>query len=120
MRAHANSILSKIEMKRTGLRLFLWVNFIQMFGLGFILFQGFFLETHFEEKCHLVQRFLITDYCLSTESRHTRHYLFSEWFAPFQDFAGWYEHFPSSSFFNPPAHLESSSNSVTSSENLKN
>ncbi|GEM_PF-1828271 len=110
-------------MKQTGLRLFLWVNFIQVFILGVIILQSFFLETHFEEKRQLIQRFLITDYCLSTESRHTRHYLFSEWIAPFQDLAGWHEHFPSSSFFNPPLNrsvYSSFSNSAPSSENLKN
>ncbi len=53
----------------------------------------------YQAKQQLVQKFLISDYCLSTESRHTRHLSSPEWIAPFQDFPGYLEHFPSSSFF---------------------
>ncbi|MDX2305857.1 MAG: hypothetical protein NW226_23820 [Microscillaceae bacterium] len=53
-------------------------------------------------KNQLVRRFSLTDYCLSTESRHTRHLSSPELIAPFQDFPGYHEHFPSSSFFHIP------------------
>ena len=45
------------------------------------------------------KRLLLTDLCLSTESRHTRHISMPEWIAPFQDLPGYHDHFPSSSFF---------------------
>jgi hypothetical protein len=52
-----------------------------------------------KNKKALVKRFMLTDYCLSTESRHTRHIGLPEIIAPFQDFPAYHEHFPSSSFF---------------------
>jgi hypothetical protein len=52
-----------------------------------------------QQKTLLGQRLLLTDLCLSTESRHTRNVALPETIAPFQDFAGYHEHFPSSSFF---------------------
>jgi hypothetical protein len=47
----------------------------------------------------------LTDFCLSTESRHLRHVSQPEWIAPFQDFPAYQEHFPASSFFvTSPTH----------------
>lgn len=54
-----------------------------------------------KSKRKLVNTFLLSDYCLSTESRHTRHLSMPELIAPFQDFPGYHEHFPSSSFISP-------------------
>lgn len=51
-------------------------------------------------QAQLTQRLLLTDFALSTESRHTRHLNTREWIAPFQDFPAYLEHFPSSSFFH--------------------
>jgi len=67
------------------------------FALYFFYAQG--KSKNFEDKNDLAIRFLLTDYCLSTESRHTRHLNFPELIAPFQDLPGYHEHFPSSSFF---------------------
>jgi hypothetical protein len=50
----------------------------------------------------LARALLLTDLCLSTESRHTRHISLPEWAAPFQDFPGFHDHFPSSTFFQQP------------------
>ncbi|NJO00714.1 MAG: hypothetical protein HC880_02620 [Bacteroidia bacterium] len=50
-------------------------------------------------KQEILQRFLLSDYCLTTESRHTRHISQTEWMAPFQDLPAYHDHFPSSSFF---------------------
>jgi len=50
----------------------------------------------------IVQEYNLTDFCLSTESRHTRHISQPELMAPFQDLPGFHDHFPSSSFFGPP------------------
>lgn len=89
-------------MKRKSLLLFVIFNGIQIILLFLIVSQSMLNTPNYEAKKRLVENFLITDYCFSTESRHTRHYLFSDLIAPFQDFAGWHEHFPSSSFFPPP------------------
>jgi len=48
---------------------------------------------------------LLTDFSLSTESRHTRNIALPEPLAPFQDLPGFHEHFPSSSFFQPPPYI---------------
>lgn len=58
-------------------------------------------QTNYAQKKAVLQKFSLTDYCLSTESRHTRHINFPELIAPFQDLAGFHDHFPSSSFFKP-------------------
>lgn len=58
-------------------------------------------RTNYAQKKQVLQRFSLTDYCLSTESRHTRHINFPEVIAPFQDLPGYHDHFPSSSFFKP-------------------
>lgn len=44
----------------------------------------------------------ITDLCLSTEARYIRHLAVSDPIAPFMDFPGAIEHFPSGSFYYPP------------------
>jgi hypothetical protein len=51
-----------------------------------------------KEKSQLAKILLLTDLCLSTESRHVRHLSTPEYIAPFQDFPAYHEHFPSSSF----------------------
>lgn len=58
-------------------------------------------QAHFAAKNKLAQTFLLTDYCFSTESRHTRHLSMPEWIAPFQDLPGFHDHFPSSTFLRP-------------------
>lgn len=59
-------------------------------------------KAHFSAKRAIVQKLLLTDYCLSTESRHTRHLSMPEWIAPFQDLPGYMDHFPSSTLIRPP------------------
>jgi hypothetical protein len=76
--------------------------FIGLFLLLFLIFfQGEKRQKNWESKKALAEHFLLTDYCLSTESRHTRHFTMPEYSAAFQDFPAYYEHFPSSSFFFP-------------------
>ena len=70
--------------------------------IGIILLLSSYPKSEFKAKRQLTKRFLLTDYCLSTESRHTRHLNSPEVIAPFQDFPGYLEHFPSSSFFQNP------------------
>ena len=44
----------------------------------------------------------LTDLCVATEARYTRHPAISDPVAPFMDHPGALEHFPSGSFWAPP------------------
>ncbi|MBK5275392.1 MAG: hypothetical protein JJE30_10125 [Desulfuromonadales bacterium] len=54
------------------------------------------------ERAELVRTLQLTDLCLFTEARYTRHPAMSDRFAPFQDHPGAMEHFPSGSLVTPP------------------
>lgn len=47
----------------------------------------------------------LTDLCVATEARYTRHPAVSEPIAPFMDHPGAIEHFPTGSFWAPPPAL---------------
>jgi hypothetical protein len=49
----------------------------------------------------LISKAGITDLCLTTEARYTRHLAASDKAAPFMDHPGAIDHFPSGSFFSP-------------------
>ncbi len=44
----------------------------------------------------------LTDLCIATEARYTRHPAISDHVVPFMDHPGAIEHFPSGSFWAPP------------------
>ncbi len=50
----------------------------------------------------LVKEFQLTDLCLFTEARYTRHPSMADLHAPFQDHPGALDHFPSGSLVSPP------------------
>lgn len=50
----------------------------------------------------LVKEFRLTDLCLFTEARYTRHPSMADFHAPFQDYPGALDHFPSGSLVSPP------------------
>lgn len=54
------------------------------------------------ERAGLVRTLQLTDLCLFTEARYTRHPSMADRFAPFQDHPGAMEHFPSGSLVTPP------------------
>jgi hypothetical protein len=54
------------------------------------------------EKIDLVRRHGLTDLCLFTEARYTRHPTQADRHAPFQDSPLALEHFPSGSLLAPP------------------
>jgi len=56
-----------------------------------------------QERAGLVRSLRLTDLCLFTEARYTRHPAMADTFAPFQDHPGAMEHFPSGSLVSPPA-----------------
>jgi hypothetical protein len=47
----------------------------------------------------------LTDLCVATEARYTRHPAASDRMVPFMDHPGAVEHFPTGSFWAPPPHL---------------
>jgi len=54
------------------------------------------------ERAELVKTLQLTDLCLFTEARYTRHPAMADRFAPYQDHPTALEHFPSGSFVSPP------------------
>ncbi|MBZ0156722.1 MAG: hypothetical protein K8I29_11010 [Alphaproteobacteria bacterium] len=57
------------------------------------------------EKGEIVRRLGLTDLCLFTEARYTRHITQADLNTPFQDHPLSLEHFPSGSLLLPPAGL---------------
>jgi hypothetical protein len=55
-----------------------------------------------QEKLNLVKRHGLTDLCLFTEARYTRHPSQADFHSPFQDSPLSLEHFPSGSLMIPP------------------
>lgn len=53
----------------------------------------------------LVSALGLTDLCVTTEARYTRHPAVSDPVTPFMDHPGAIEHFPSGSFLAPPPYL---------------
>jgi len=77
-----------------------------------VLFFGMLLHTRLSqgssapelnERVGLVKTLRLTDLCLFTEARYTRHPAMADRFAPFQDHPTALEHFPSGSFVTPPS-----------------
>ena len=56
-------------------------------------------------RSRLVRELQLTDLCLITEARYTRHPAMADTHAPFQDHPLSLEHFPSGALMLPPAHL---------------
>lgn len=54
------------------------------------------------ERAELARTLQLTDLCLFTEARYTRHPAMADRFAPFQDHPVAMEHFPSGSMVTPP------------------
>ncbi len=82
-----------------------------LFFLGGVL--GFLLVVHphigaarqdraMADKLRLVQILQLTDLCLFTEARYTRHLSQADLFSAFQDHPMSFEHFPSGSLTLPP------------------
>ncbi len=56
-------------------------------------------------KAEIVKKLGLTDLCLFTEARYTRHLSQTDFNTPFQDHPMSLEHFPSGSIVGPPAQL---------------
>ena len=58
------------------------------------------------ERVRLARELMLTDLCLFTEARYTRHPSMADLHSAFQDHPISLEHFPSGSFISPPARYE--------------
>lgn len=91
------------------------VFFIQI-AFGLIILCLIFIHSHISVKNReneirikreMVKTFGITDLCLFTEARYTRHPSMADLNTPFQDYPLSLEHFPSGSLMGPPEHVKS-------------
>jgi hypothetical protein len=64
-------------------------------------------EARFAANRALARWFVLTDPCLFTDARYTRHPSLADHHSAFQDYPLALEHFPSGSLVLPPAHLGS-------------
>ncbi len=96
-----------VVRKSTGFLIVLLVGGLVMGGLLFIHphFQGDDYESGLAKRKHLVRELQLTDLCLFTEARYTRHLSQADLHSPFQDYPMALEHFPSGSLVLPPEHL---------------
>jgi len=80
---------------------------VQVVLLALLLTHASFREnvgqTSLAEKAELVKTLKLTDLCLFTEARYTRHLSQADLNTPFQDHPLSFEHFPSGSFTQPPS-----------------
>jgi len=58
-----------------------------------------------QKSSQVVRELQLTDLCLFTEARYTRHLSQADLFSPFQDHPMAFEHFPSGSLALPPEHM---------------
>jgi hypothetical protein len=54
------------------------------------------------QEIKVVETLQLTDLCLATEARHTRHPSQVDWHSPFQSHPGALDHFPSGAIIQPP------------------
>lgn len=54
------------------------------------------------QEIKVVETLKLTDLCLTTEARHTRHPSQADWHSAFQSHPGALDHFPSGSIIQPP------------------
>ena len=59
-----------------------------------------------EERRAIVRVLALTDLCLTTEARYTRHPSMADLHTPFQDHPLSLDHFPSGALMLPPPHLQ--------------
>jgi hypothetical protein len=93
--------------KSTGFLIFLLVGGLVMAGLLAVhpRLQRHDYERGLAKRRQLVRELQLTDLCLFTEARYTRHLSQADLHSPFQDYPMALEHFPSGSLVPPPGHL---------------
>jgi len=88
--------------------------FLACMALGFSLFALMFVHSvlarreiapNLRAKAKLVAKMSLTDLCLFTEARYTRHPVMADLNTPFQDYPMSIEHYPSGTLLPVPGHL---------------
>jgi hypothetical protein len=91
--------------------------FCYFFGLGIFMLGLMVLDAGFRrwhdqpealQRAEIVKVLTLTDLCLVTEARYTRHPSMADLHTPFQDHPLSLEHFPSGSFIAVPPQLRGS------------
>ena len=86
--------------------IYLAVNLALLFLLAIhALFAVKDASTRLNLKAEMVEKLELTDLCLFTEARYTRHLSQTDFNTPFQDHPMSFEHFPSGSIVEPPDQL---------------
>jgi hypothetical protein len=89
--------------------------FLTFIGANLILLCLMFVHAFFvrrasepllQEKREMVRKFELTDLCLFTDARYTRHPSMADLNTAFQDYPMSFEHFPSGSILTVPPHLK--------------
>ena len=89
--------------------------FLFYIGVNLLLLCLMFAHASFRQKSDLealvkqremVERLELTDLCLFTDARYTRHPSMADRNTPFQDYPMSLEHFPSGSIMTLPPHLK--------------
>jgi hypothetical protein len=90
-------------------------------GIGMLLLVAMLLQAYFmaqadlpllQQKATVVKNLGLTDLCLSTEARYTRHLSQSDWHAAFQSHPLALDHFPIGSVLGPPRTLKKSHDQI--------
>lgn len=90
-------------------------------GSGMLLLVAILIQAHFvaradlpllRQKADVVKNLGLTDLCLSTEARYTRHLSQADWHAAFQTHPLAQDHFPSGSVLGPPQALKKSHDQI--------
>jgi len=63
-------------------------------------------QQRIQERRAIVRALALTDLCLTTEARYTRHPNMADLHTPFQDHPLSLDHFPSGALMPPPPHLQ--------------
>ena len=88
--------------------------FLFSIAAGLFFFALIFVHAHLTKKnglpalrarAEMVSTLQLTDLCLFTDARYTRHLSMADLHTPFQDHPMSFEHFPSGSLVTPPPHL---------------
>jgi hypothetical protein len=88
--------------------------FLLFIGGGMLLLAAILIQAHvvmradlpgLRQKAEVVKSLGLTDLCLTTEARYTRHPSQADWHAAFQTHPLALDHFPSGSIIGPPETL---------------
>jgi hypothetical protein len=96
-----------VPVRKSNLCLILFVTAILLIGLMFIhsVFQRRADVPVIDRMAEVVSNLELTDLCLFTEARYTRHPSQADLYSAFQDHPAALEHFPAGSIAGPPAAL---------------